>query len=161
MVCRNFILPEFCKPCLFLSFFQFAQLIVPYHPIRRNLLPGASGGDAVLGIAYRGIIDVAAGANILIHDSTFFHSIRSSASAGPQKPCRDGPRRESVRFCTSRWDCPGVAHRIWHKFFWARLRSCLRSVHRTFHISNGALLLILGDTCQVQHWDICVCTLGI
>ena len=30
MVCRNFILPEFCKPCLFLSSFQFAKLIVPY-----------------------------------------------------------------------------------------------------------------------------------
>jgi putative transposase len=30
MVCRNFILPEFCKPCLFLSYFQFAQFIVPY-----------------------------------------------------------------------------------------------------------------------------------
>ncbi|WP_428995881.1 IS3 family transposase [Megasphaera stantonii] len=27
MVCRNFILPEFCKPCLF---FIFAKLIVPY-----------------------------------------------------------------------------------------------------------------------------------
>ena len=30
MVCRDFILPEFCKPCLFLYLFQFAQLIVPY-----------------------------------------------------------------------------------------------------------------------------------
>ena len=30
MVCRNFILPEFCKPCLFLSAFLFAKLIVPY-----------------------------------------------------------------------------------------------------------------------------------
>ena len=30
MVCGNFILPEFCKPCLFLYLFQFAQLIVPY-----------------------------------------------------------------------------------------------------------------------------------
>ena len=30
MVCRNFILPEFCKPCLFLSSFIFAQLILPY-----------------------------------------------------------------------------------------------------------------------------------
>ena len=30
MVCRDFILPEFCKPCLFLSSIQFAQLIVPY-----------------------------------------------------------------------------------------------------------------------------------
>ena len=30
MVCRNFILPEICKPCLFLSTFQFAKLIVPY-----------------------------------------------------------------------------------------------------------------------------------
>lgn len=30
MVYRNFILPEFCKPCLFLSYFQFAQLIVLY-----------------------------------------------------------------------------------------------------------------------------------
>ena len=30
MVCRNFILPEFCKPCLFLYSIQFAQLIVPY-----------------------------------------------------------------------------------------------------------------------------------
>ena len=26
MVCGNFILPEACKPCLFLSYFQFAQL---------------------------------------------------------------------------------------------------------------------------------------
>ena len=30
MVCGNFILPELCKPCLFLCRFQFAQLIVPY-----------------------------------------------------------------------------------------------------------------------------------
>ena len=30
MVCGNFILPEFCKPCLFLCPIQFAQLIVPY-----------------------------------------------------------------------------------------------------------------------------------
>ena len=30
MVCGNFILPEFCKPCLFLCLFLFAQLIVPY-----------------------------------------------------------------------------------------------------------------------------------
>ena len=30
IVCRDFILPEICKPCLFLSFFQFAQFIVPY-----------------------------------------------------------------------------------------------------------------------------------
>ena len=30
MVCRNFILPETCKPCLFLSTFQFAKIIVPY-----------------------------------------------------------------------------------------------------------------------------------
>ena len=29
MVCRNFILPETCKPCLFLSAFQFAKLILP------------------------------------------------------------------------------------------------------------------------------------
>ena len=29
-LCRNFILPEFCKPCLFLSSFQFAKFIVPY-----------------------------------------------------------------------------------------------------------------------------------
>ena len=29
-LCRNFILPEICKPCLFLSIFQFAQLILPY-----------------------------------------------------------------------------------------------------------------------------------
>ena len=34
MVCRDFILPEFCKPCLFLSTFQFAKLILPYR-IRR------------------------------------------------------------------------------------------------------------------------------
>ena len=31
MVCHDFILPEFCKPCLFFSSFQFAKLIVP-HP---------------------------------------------------------------------------------------------------------------------------------
>ena len=30
MLYRNFILPEFCKPCLFLSSIQFAQFIVPY-----------------------------------------------------------------------------------------------------------------------------------
>ena len=30
MVCRDFILPEFCKPCLFLYLSQFAQLILPY-----------------------------------------------------------------------------------------------------------------------------------
>ena len=30
MVCPDFILPEICKPCLFLCLFQFAQLIVPY-----------------------------------------------------------------------------------------------------------------------------------
>src|SRR5699024_1482476 len=32
MVCRDFILPEGCKPCLFLTTFQFAKLIVPYRP---------------------------------------------------------------------------------------------------------------------------------
>ena len=31
MVCRDFILPEDCKLCLFLFTFQFAKLIVPYH----------------------------------------------------------------------------------------------------------------------------------
>ena len=30
MVCHDFILPEFCKPCLFFSSFQFAKLIVPH-----------------------------------------------------------------------------------------------------------------------------------
>ena len=30
MVCRDFILPEFCKPCLFLCSIQFAQLILHY-----------------------------------------------------------------------------------------------------------------------------------
>ena len=30
MVCRNFILPEICKPCLFLCLFQFAQFILLY-----------------------------------------------------------------------------------------------------------------------------------
>ena len=33
MVCRNFILPEFCKPCLFLCSIQFAQFIVLLHLI--------------------------------------------------------------------------------------------------------------------------------
>ena len=44
MVCRDFILPEICKPCLFLSVFQFAKLIVPY--LRRCfivLYTGATG----------------------------------------------------------------------------------------------------------------------
>ena len=37
MVCRDFILPEICKPCLFLSSFQFAKLILPYpNKIRTN-----------------------------------------------------------------------------------------------------------------------------
>ena len=30
MVCRDFILPEICKPCLLLSTFQFMKLIIPY-----------------------------------------------------------------------------------------------------------------------------------
>ena len=30
MVCANFILPDACKPCLFLSSIQFAQFILPY-----------------------------------------------------------------------------------------------------------------------------------
>ena len=30
MVCRDFILPEGCKPCLLLFAFQFAKIIVPY-----------------------------------------------------------------------------------------------------------------------------------
>ena len=30
MVCRNFILPVACKPCLFLSSLQFAKLILPH-----------------------------------------------------------------------------------------------------------------------------------
>ena len=74
---------------------------------------------------------------------------------------RGGLHRESVKLRTSRWDCPGVSHRIWHKFFWARLRSCFRSAHRTFHIASGDLLLILGGTCQVQYWDIRVYNSGI
>ena len=36
MVCRDFILPEICKPCLLLSTFQFAKLIVPYPQKRRR-----------------------------------------------------------------------------------------------------------------------------
>ena len=35
MVCRDFILSEICKPCLFLSSFQFAKLILPY-PMAEN-----------------------------------------------------------------------------------------------------------------------------
>ena len=38
MVCRDFILPEFCKPCLLLYTFQFAKLIVPYHRKAEHLL---------------------------------------------------------------------------------------------------------------------------
>ena len=37
MVCRDFILPEICKPCLLLSTFQFAKLILPYHGIEETL----------------------------------------------------------------------------------------------------------------------------
>ena len=36
MVCRNFILPEICKPCLFLSTFQFAKFILPYPALRKS-----------------------------------------------------------------------------------------------------------------------------
>ena len=34
MVCRDFILPEGCKPCLLLFAFQFAKIIVPYQKER-------------------------------------------------------------------------------------------------------------------------------
>ena len=40
MVCRNFILPEFCKPCLLLSSFQFAKLIVPYQELQAEIEDG-------------------------------------------------------------------------------------------------------------------------
>ena len=36
MVCRDFILPEFCKPCLLLSTFQFAKLIGPDDKVPQN-----------------------------------------------------------------------------------------------------------------------------
>ena len=92
-LCSFSVFPGYPGTGSFLLESILAQTAGGADPIRRDLLPGGSGSDAVLGIAYRGIIDVAAGANILIHDSTFFHSIRSSASAGPRKPCRDGPHR--------------------------------------------------------------------
>ena len=38
MVCRNFILSEICKPCLFLPFFEFAQFIVPYQVLSSILV---------------------------------------------------------------------------------------------------------------------------
>ena len=43
MVCRNFILPETCKPCLFLSTFQFAKLILPYRGVDAKTLSGILG----------------------------------------------------------------------------------------------------------------------
>lgn len=102
------------------------------------------------------------GKNSILLDFTGFLRIsRSISSINLRMLFRVGSRRESLRFRTSRWDCPGVSHRIWHKFFWARLRSCSRSAHRTFHIASGTLLLILGGTCQVQYWDIRVCNSGI
>ena len=39
MVCRDFILPEFCKPRLFLSSIQFAQLILHYPSAKRHTPP--------------------------------------------------------------------------------------------------------------------------
>jgi len=43
MVCRYFILPEGCKPCLFL----FAQLIVPYRTVGRGGNPKTRRFDEV------------------------------------------------------------------------------------------------------------------
>ena len=43
MVCGNFILPEACKPCLFLSSIQFAQLILPYRRNKINKAKKTSG----------------------------------------------------------------------------------------------------------------------
>ena len=40
MVCRDFILPEDCKLCLFLFTFQFAKLIVPYPAKTLHIAPG-------------------------------------------------------------------------------------------------------------------------
>ena len=37
MVCRDFILPEGCKPCLLLFAFQFAKIIVPYPALRGEI----------------------------------------------------------------------------------------------------------------------------
>ena len=37
MVCHDFILPEFCKPCLFFSSFQFAKLILPYQELTAEI----------------------------------------------------------------------------------------------------------------------------
>ena len=40
MVCGNFILPELCKPCLFLCSIQFAQLILHYLLTERFIQTG-------------------------------------------------------------------------------------------------------------------------
>ena len=46
MVCRNFILPEFCKPCLFLATFLFAKNIIPYPLYRQEQEWGTVGVEA-------------------------------------------------------------------------------------------------------------------
>lgn len=53
MVCANFILPEFCKPCLFLCSIQFAQFIVPYQS--KSVFPT---DDSLLKMLYLAMVDI-------------------------------------------------------------------------------------------------------
>ena len=66
MVCRNFILPEICKPCLFLSTFQFAKLILPYQFMLADMeIQTQAARTLTLQVASRiddGIVDASFGA---------------------------------------------------------------------------------------------------
>lgn len=44
-------------------------------PIGGDIFPGSAGGDAVIGIANGGVINIAAGADILIHSQRSFKLI--------------------------------------------------------------------------------------
>ena len=57
--------PPFCQDLLLLKDI-LAHAAHGALPALRHILPGSAGGDAVLGVADSGVIDVAAGAHILV-----------------------------------------------------------------------------------------------
>ena len=59
---------EIFSKALFLLKDFFAHPAGRAGPALRNLLPRGAGGNTVIGVAYRRIIDIAARANVLIHN---------------------------------------------------------------------------------------------
>lgn len=64
--------PRFPQKCSIICGLLFLENVLAHAadgalPALGDLFPGGAGGDAVVGVTYRGVVDVAAGADILVH----------------------------------------------------------------------------------------------